>query len=135
MSVLRLTTKLTHTHRYLSALDAQPPLIKSTDFDPHIFDRIIISTPQSGLSTPVESTSPGLAAFVDLVCVQGQILESLHGNAPSTGHVEHILSLDHKLESLRAKLGDRTFGLERGINREERARTAGRLLRQIHYNW
>jgi hypothetical protein len=83
----------------------------------------------------VESTSSGLAAFVDLVCVQGQILESLYSNAPSTGHVEQILSLDHKLESLRAKLGDRTFGLERGNNREERARTAGRLLRQIHYNW
>ncbi|GFZ48390.1 hypothetical protein JCM24511_06138 [Saitozyma sp. JCM 24511] len=121
---------------YLSALDNQTPLIKSTDFEPQIFDRIVFSGAQSGSPTIAGSTNTGLKAFVDLVVVQGKILESLHGSATTQMHVDYILTLDRNLDVLRTKLGSRTFGVEHDrVSKDERTQTAGRLLWQIHYNW
>lgn len=121
---------------YLAALDSSTPLIKVADFDATVFDRILFRSSTNGATTPTESTVSGLAAFVELVRVQGELLENLHGTAYTESHAELVLRLDSRLNQLRITLGPKTFGqTEAHANMAERARSAGKLLRQIHFNW
>nr|XP_019044437.1 hypothetical protein I302_06348 [Kwoniella bestiolae CBS 10118]OCF23367.1 hypothetical protein I302_06348 [Kwoniella bestiolae CBS 10118] len=132
-----------------------PPLIKQHDYSPDLFDPILNPASMSGFETP-SSSATTLGAFVDLVRTSGQMLELLHGNkhrhmrqSPEKGSgetdkgdaasAELILQLDAKLFGLRERLSTGTFdiSLDREVNVEPSARgaTAGKLLRQIHYNW
>ena len=67
---------------------------------------------------------------MDLVRTSGQVLQDRAGD---------VLELEQKLDQLRDRLGPKTFSIrfdENGeIATQGRAIVAGRLLRQIHYNW
>ncbi|ORY30765.1 hypothetical protein BCR39DRAFT_104825 [Naematelia encephala] len=127
---------------YLAALDSHPPLIKTSDYDPSVFDPILFPPTSAGTATPPTSSIAGLSAFVDLVRTSGEVLEGSleppHG-ALSPTDVLHVLQMEQKLDGLRDRLGVKTFSIRfdsKGrIAVEGRAVLAGRLLRQIHYNW
>lgn len=124
---------------YLAALDNQPPLIKSTDYDARIFDPTLLEPNESGSS----ASTPGLSLFADLVCVQGEVLERLRGSMPcnETEAIMRVLDLEDRLDRLRSRLVRKTSGSSLSSNisvlddRRCRADIAGRLLRQIHFNW
>ncbi|WRT67531.1 uncharacterized protein IL334_004503 [Kwoniella shivajii] len=140
---------------YLAALDNSPPLIKRHDYSPDLFDPILNPASTSGSETPSGSTTT-LGAFVDLVRTSGEMLEILHGNkhrrmrqsfeSSTPGDekgdgtsAELILQLDGQMLSLRDRLGTGTFDIALGgevnVDPSTRGTTAGKLLRQIHYNW
>ncbi|WWC85388.1 uncharacterized protein L201_000251 [Kwoniella dendrophila CBS 6074] len=142
---------------YLAALDDSPPLIKVHDYSSDVFDPILNPRSTSGLDTP-SGSSTSLGAFVDLVRTAGEILELLHGNkhrrntsssttsdvTGGTGNndlatLELVLRLDSQLDQLRDRLGSATFDINLdsndNVDPSTRGITAGKLLRQIHYNW
>lgn len=120
-------------------MDNQPPLIKSTDYDPDIFDPTLLESNEVTSST----RATGFSLFADLVRVQGEVLERLRGSAPRNGTeaILRILDLENQLDQLRSRLAWKTLGPHHTDNSGEidgsiyRADVAGRLLRQIHFNW
>jgi hypothetical protein len=71
------------------------------------------------------------------------VLERLRGGSTSTGTeaVMRILDLENRLDQLRSRLSKKTFGSSGEVTpagldeTANRADVAGRLLRQIHFNW
>lgn len=133
---------ISYLTRYLAALHNQPPLIKSKDYDQNVFNPILFdSSSQPGATSP-SVRDPGVSAFVDLVRVQGEVLESLRRGSTCTGPeaIMSILDLESRLDKLRSRLSKWTFEppqantavIDENANRTD---MAGRLLRQIHFNW
>lgn len=124
---------------YLAALDNQPPLIKSTDYDARIFDATLLEGNESSSSVG----TPGLSLFADLVRVQGEVLERLRESVPcnEAEAIMRVLNLEDRLDQLRSRLVKKTSISSLASNtsmpddRRCRADIAGRLLRQIHFNW